>query len=46
MCWLGRYSIIKALPVAVVIPIILFWMFEIAFLIPLPKGPLETVLGY
>jgi hypothetical protein len=46
MCWLGRYSIIKALPVAVVIPIILFWMFEIAFLIPLPKGPLEAVLGY
>ena len=46
MCWLGRYSVVKALPVGIVIPIILFWMFEIAFLIPLPKGPLEAALGY
>ena len=46
MMWLGKYSIRKAVPVAIVIPLILFWLFEIAFLIPLPKGPLETALGY
>jgi len=46
MCWLGKYSLFKALPVAIIIPLILFWMFEIAFLIPLPKGPLEQALGF
>ncbi len=46
MWWLGRYSIVKAIPVAVAVPIVLFWLFEIMFLIPLPKGPLETALGY
>lgn len=46
MCWLGKYSLFKAVPIAVVIPLILFWMFEIAFLIPLPKGPLERALGF
>lgn len=24
----------------------LFWMFEIQFMVPLPKGPLEALLGY
>lgn len=46
MCWLGKYSLFKAVPIAVVVPLILFWMFEIAFLIPLPKGPLEQALGF
>jgi putative tricarboxylic transport membrane protein len=46
MMWLGKYSIRKAAPVAIAIPIILFWVFEIAFLIPLPKGPLEAALGF
>ena len=46
MCWLGNYSLVKAIPVGVAIPIVLFWLFEIAFLIPLPKGPLEVALGY
>ena len=46
MSWLGRYSPLKALPVGVAIPLFLFWLFEIAFLIPLPKGPLEAALGY
>ncbi|MDQ2634178.1 MAG: tripartite tricarboxylate transporter TctB family protein [Pseudomonadota bacterium] len=46
MMWLGKYSIRKAAPVAIVIPLILFWLFEIAFLIPLPKGPLEAAFGY
>jgi hypothetical protein len=46
MMWLGKYSLAKTVPVAIAIPIVLFWLFEIAFLIPLPKGPLETALGY
>ena len=46
MIWLGKYSLAKAIPVAVAIPIVLFWLFEKAFLIPLPKGPLEAALGY
>ena len=46
MTWLGKYPLAKALPVALAIPFILFWLFEKAFLIPLPKGPLEAALGY
>lgn len=46
MVWLGKYSLIKALPVALGVPIFMFWLFEIAFLIPLPKGPLEIALGF
>lgn len=46
MCWLGKYSVLKALPIAILIPLILFWMFEIAFLIPLPKGFVEQALGF
>jgi hypothetical protein len=46
MWWLGRYSLVKAVPVGILIPIVLFWVFEIAFLIPLPKGPLEAALGF
>ncbi len=46
MMWLGKYSLIKTLPVALGTPIILFVVFEIWFLVPLPKGPLEAWLGY
>ena len=46
MWWLGKYRLVRAIPVGVAVPIILFWLFEIAFLIPLPKGPLEEALGY
>jgi putative tricarboxylic transport membrane protein len=46
MMWLGKYPLAKAAPVALGIPFILFWLFEKAFLIPLPKGPLEAALGY
>ena len=46
MIWIGKYSLLKTIPVAVIIPIVLFWLFEIAFLIPLPKGPLEVALGF
>lgn len=46
MWWLGKYPIVKILPVAILVPIALFLMFEIWFLVPLPKGPIETALGY
>jgi hypothetical protein len=46
MTWHGRYPIWKTLPVAVLVPIALFVIFEIWFLVPLPKGPFEHWLGY
>jgi hypothetical protein len=29
-----------------VVPVILFMVFELWFLVPMPKGPLESWLGY
>jgi hypothetical protein len=46
MYWLGGYSPWKFLPVSVAVPFVLFLMFEIWFLVPLPKGPVEAWLGY
>jgi hypothetical protein len=46
MIWLGKYPLYKALPLSAAIPLILFVVFEIWFLVPLPKGPLEAWLGY
>jgi len=46
MKWLGSYNWLKSIAVGVVVPILTFLMFEIWFLVPLPKGPLENLLGY
>ena len=46
MVWIGKYSIFKAIPIALIVPIALFMLFEIWFLIPLPKGPIENALGF
>lgn len=46
MWWLGKYKLPLILPVALGVPLVLFVMFEIWFLVPLPKGPLEAALGY
>ncbi len=46
MIFLGRESIFKAIAVSVAVPLALFFMFEIWFLVPLPKGLLEAMLGY
>jgi putative tricarboxylic transport membrane protein len=46
MTWHGRYPFYKTLPVAILVPIALFVIFEIWFLVPLPKGPFEAWLGY
>ena len=42
----GRYGWIVTAAVAVAVPVLTFLMFEIWFLVPLPKGPLESFLGY
>ncbi len=46
MWWLGKYKLQLILPVALGVPLVLFVMFEVWFLVPLPKGPLETAFGY
>lgn len=46
MRWLGRFGWTKIAVVSLIVPVALFLMFEIWFLVPLPKGPLEAMLGY
>jgi putative tricarboxylic transport membrane protein len=46
MWWLGGYALPKVVMVGVLVPLVLFFMFEVWFLVPLPKGPIETFLGY
>jgi putative tricarboxylic transport membrane protein len=46
MIWHGHYSLIRTLPLAIGVPFALFVVFEIWFLVPLPKGPFEHWLGY
>ncbi|CAM8647649.1 Protein of unknown function DUF1468 [Burkholderiales bacterium] len=42
----GGYKIGKVIPFAVLVPIVVFLMFEKWFLVPLPKGPIEAMLGF
>jgi hypothetical protein len=46
MRWFGRYGWLFAVAVAILVPIATFFTFEIWFLVPLPKGPIENWLGY
>jgi putative tricarboxylic transport membrane protein len=46
MWWLGKYPLSKVAIVSVLVPVALFVLFEVWFLVPLPKGPLEAALGY
>jgi putative tricarboxylic transport membrane protein len=43
---IGKFNWPKVIVISVVTSIILFWMFEMQFMTPLPKGPLESLLGY
>ncbi len=43
---MARFSWFKVILVSVGISVLLFYMFEIQFMVPLPKGPLESLLGY
>ena len=45
MMWLGKYRVPLSLAVGIGVPLVLFMMFERWFLVPLPKGPIEAMLG-
>lgn len=45
MLWLGKYGWGKTIGVSIGVPVFFFLMFEIWFKVPLPKGPLEAMLG-
>ena len=42
----GKYSWMRSIAVGVGVSVSAFVMFEIWFKIPLPKGPIENLLGY
>jgi putative tricarboxylic transport membrane protein len=46
MRWVGRHSWFAVVTLSVAIPVITFLTFELWFLVPMPKGPLEAWLGY
>jgi hypothetical protein len=46
MRWFGKYNWPLVIALAVVVPTLTFLTFETWFLVPLPKGPLESYLGY
>lgn len=46
MIFFGKFAVWKAATVSLSISIVTFMMFEVWFLVPLPKGPLEAALGY
>jgi hypothetical protein len=46
MIFVGGESVLRSIGVAVGVPIFFFFMFEKWFLVPLPKGPIEALLGY
>ena len=46
MMVVGKDSVLKSILVGAAIPLVLFMMFERWFLVPLPKGPLEAMLGF
>lgn len=46
MIFQGKYKILPAALVAIGVPVAIFLLFEIWFLVPLPKGPVEHMLGF
>lgn len=46
MMWFGKYRWTVAIPVALLVPVLVFTFFERWFLVPLPKGPIEKLLGF
>jgi len=46
MRWIGRYPWVAVVAVSVLFPLVTFIVFEKWFLVPMPKGPLESWLGY
>jgi len=46
MYWHGRFAWTRIVPVSLSVPVSMFLLFEVWFLVPLPKGPLEALIGY
>jgi hypothetical protein len=46
MRWLGRFGWLTIVMVSLAVPFSLFVIFELWFLLPLPKGPVENLFGY
>jgi hypothetical protein len=46
MRWVGRHSWLAVFLIAIGVPVVAFFVFETWFLVPMPKGPLESWLGY
>jgi len=46
MLFQGKYKWLPTLAVSVGVPVVIFVLFEIWFLVPLPKGPIEHMLGF
>jgi hypothetical protein len=43
---IGKYPVWKSVLTGAISAVILFWIFEIKFVVPMPKGPLEALFGY
>jgi len=43
---MAKFSWLKIILVSIGITAVLFYMFEVQFMVPLPKGPLESLFGY
>jgi putative tricarboxylic transport membrane protein len=46
MRWVGRHGWLAVALCAIGVPLLTFVVFEMWFLVPMPKGPLEAWLGY
>ncbi|HXJ84817.1 MAG TPA: tripartite tricarboxylate transporter TctB family protein [Candidatus Methylomirabilis sp.] len=46
MRWIGRHSWLVVVALSIAIPVATFLVFEVWFLVPMPKGPLEAWLDY
>ena len=46
MRWQGKYRWSITALVSLAVPAVIFLLFELWFLIPLPKGPVERLLGF
>ncbi|HEX9463410.1 MAG TPA: tripartite tricarboxylate transporter TctB family protein [Alphaproteobacteria bacterium] len=46
MMYFGRYRPVTAAAIGIAVAVAMFLMFEVWFLVPLPKGPLEEMFGF
>jgi putative tricarboxylic transport membrane protein len=46
MKMVGKFGWLRSAVTGITINLVLFWVFEMMFKVPLPKGPLEQLFGY